>query len=270
MIEFQLSNTFQIEISERINFYEKKRIPLLWILGWFDPKRKMPQSFRDVIRQHRNNAFVLDKAAIEESRKRHTLVLTCYLLNKTGDCDTQKPVRFDKLHFPKPGLPYHLPYCEDRIVKPRLKEIKERRLLGRVLLEKWEKDRSKLLEGLKPPLDILFAAAYSIVSRAAGKEHNYASKHPNVIAMLNTFLYWDKLSPYTDLLTQLIKNTAANTLLTTSVGKHLRRHAALEQKDEKSYEWKLLKKFFPEALDPSVRNLLRLYDKLPKWAQPDS
>ncbi len=80
-IEFQMSSTFQTEISARCKHYEYEDIPLLWILFGIDTIGTIQQSFRDVIRRHRGNAFVLDDAAITASREQQTLVLSCFLDN---------------------------------------------------------------------------------------------------------------------------------------------------------------------------------------------
>jgi hypothetical protein len=59
-IEFQLSNTFQTEISSRCLHYEREQVNLIWVLYGQDPHPKnFPQSFRDVTRRHRGNAFFL-------------------------------------------------------------------------------------------------------------------------------------------------------------------------------------------------------------------
>jgi competence CoiA-like predicted nuclease len=67
-IEFQLSGTFQTEISARCKNYEYAGIPLLWILFGMDTSADVQQSFHDVIRRHRGNAFVLDPSACPEGR----------------------------------------------------------------------------------------------------------------------------------------------------------------------------------------------------------
>ena len=76
-VEFQMSGTFQTEISFRGKHYEREGIPLLWVLFGIDTDSQISQSFLDVIRRHRGNAFVLDTRAIEASKKQRTLVLSC-------------------------------------------------------------------------------------------------------------------------------------------------------------------------------------------------
>ena len=79
-------------------------------------------------------------------------------------------------------------------------------------------------------------------------------------------------TPYARLLTALIENTSQRALLTGTVGKHLRqsitghRLGHVEQADEKSPEWQLLRELLPEALDPFIRQRLKDAGALPSWA----
>ena len=260
-VEFQMSGTFQTEISARCKHYEYEGIPLLWILFGIDMARPVQQSFLDVIRRHRGNAFVLDPEAIAESRKQKTLVLTCYLYR--GDWfESPKLVRFDELFFPRSKLPYH----EDCIVPPLLAEIKQRRNPWFKALDAWDRDAP--LHGLEYRQGLLVAAAFSIVANANGNCRNYASKHPNIRAMLNTYLSKGKFARYTNLLTHLIQNTAEVSLLHTTVGDHLRRYSDQDQADEQSPEWQFLRELLPEALDLEVHDQLEYLDALPAWAKP--
>lgn len=261
-IEFQLSGTFQTEISARCKHYEYEGIPLLWILFGVDTSADVQQSFRDVIRRHRGNAFVLDPSAVAASKEQKTLVLTCYLRNDEG-FDAPKLVRFDELTIPRSKLPFH----EDRIVTPLLAEIEGRRRPWFEALADW--DHFGPLCDLERPQSLLVAAAFSIVATANGKERNYASGHPNIRAMLNTYLHSGTLAPYTNLLSKLIANTSMADLLATKVGDHLRRHSAYHQEDEQSSaEWRLLRHLLPEALDPVIRDELTYLNVLPGWAIP--
>lgn len=262
-IEFQLSGTFQTEISARCKHYEYEGIPLLWILFGIDTARPVQQSFLDVIRRHRGNGFVLDAAAIAESRKQETLVLSCYL-RKGSDFDAPKLVRFDELKIPRSKLPYY----EDRIVEPRLAEIDARRRPWFMALRNWDHDAP--LCDLKRPQSLLVAAAFSIVATANDKDCNYASNHPNIRGMLNTYLHSGTFGPYADLLTLLIQNTKCSKLLDTNIGVHLQRHRNRVQVDKGSREWQLLQHLLPEALDSVVREELIYLDALPDWAStPD-
>lgn len=261
-VEFQMSSTFQTEISARCKHYEREGVPLLWILFGIDTKTQVQQSFIDVIRRHRGNAFVLDPPAVEASKEQRTLVLNCYMRSGDG-FDPPKLVRFDELTIPRSKLPYH----EDRIVTPLLADIEQRRRPWFSSLAKW--DHSAPLHGLERPQSLLVAAAFSIVAAANGKERNYASGHPNIRAMLNTYLHAGAFSGYTDLLTRLIGNTAMAGLLKAKVGEHLRRHRSEAQADERSPEWSMLRHLLPEALDPVVREELRYLDALPVWASTE-
>jgi len=100
VVEIQLSNTFQTEISERCKHYEREGMPILWLLSDLTDKRHIPQCFEDVIARHRGNAFVLDFEATEKSKELKTLILKSY--PRSGD-KFLKPelVRFDELQFPK-------------------------------------------------------------------------------------------------------------------------------------------------------------------------
>lgn len=261
-VEFQMSGTFQTEISARCKHYEREDIPLVWVLFGIDTTVQIPQSFVDVIRRHRGNAFVLDQTAIAASREQRTLVLTCYLRNVDGGLDPPVLVRFDALTIPRSRLPY----CEDRVVGPRLAQIEAARRPWFAELSKW-KDRYKPLRNLDRPQSLLVAAAFSIVATANGNHRNYASEQPNISAMLNTYLNNGDFASYTKLLTKLIRNTSIAESLKPSVWEHLRRHRDSDQADEHSAEWLLLRELLPEALDPVLREELLHLDALPAWAR---
>jgi hypothetical protein len=259
-VEFQMSGTFQTEISARCKHYEREGVPLLWILFGIDTARALPQSFRDAIRRHRGNAFVLDAAAVAASRDQKTLVVSCYATN--GDAlEGPKLVRFDELTIPRSKLPY----WEDWLVTPRLKDIESRRRPWFRDLAGW--DHFRPLSTLDRTQSLLVAAAFSIVAEANGKEINYASKHPNIRAILNNRLHSRKFAPYADLLTRLIENTAISDLLRSTVGDHLRRYRDDMQAGPQSSEWQLLRHLLPEALDPVLREELHYLDALPDWAR---
>lgn len=184
-VEFQMSGTFQTEISDRCKHYEREGIPLLWILFGIETSVDLSQSFVDVIRRHRGNAFVLDRFAVAASREQRTLILSCYMCDPNGGLEQPVLVRFDELIVPCSRLPYH----EDRIVKPQLDAINERRRPWFRELKRW-KDRSEPLRDLKKPQSLLVAAAFSIVASAAsGTVINYASNQNSISAMLNTYLH---------------------------------------------------------------------------------
>lgn len=259
VVEFQMSGTFQTEISARCKHYEWEDMPLLWVLFGIDPSASLPQSVRDVIRRHRGNAFVLDHTACEASRDARTLVLKCYLQNGEG-FDPPKLVRFDELTVPRSQIPYF----EDRIVKLIKEDIQKYRIPWFRAVRNW--DHSQGIKHLDRTQTLLVAAAFSLVATANGNERNYASKHPNIRSMLNTYLSTGIFSHVADLLTTLIKSTSAVALLDGSVGVHLQRYRADRQVGPNSVEWQLLRKLFPEALDPIIREELDYLDALPEWA----
>ena len=271
-VEYQMSHTFQTEVSQRCIHYDREGIPLLWVLSSFDPER-VPQAVSDVIHRHRGNAFVLDQNAITASREQRTLVLTCYLSNGVA-YDAPVLVRFDTLTFPGSRCPF----LEDRLAGPLLEQIKSKRLPYFRALRAWGDRMNNLplteLEQFaeRQRIDRLVAAAFSIVAEAAGKPENYASDHPNIRAMLNTFQNSGSLAPFARLLTTLIENTSQRDLLKGKVGEHLERSITshrlghVEQVGEQSPEWRLLRDLLPEALDPFVRQRLIDAGALPAWA----
>lgn len=271
-VEYQMSHTFQTEVSQRCIHYDREGIPLLWVLSSLDPNR-VPQPVSDVVHRHRGNAFVLDQAAVAASREQRTLVLSCHMSNGAG-YDAPVLVRFDALTFPESKRPY----LEDRIAKPLLDQIAALRLPYFRALRGWVDRMADLpLDDLeifaeRHRVDRLVAAAFSIVAEAAGKPENFASEHDNIKGMLNTYQNSGSLAPYARLLITLIENTSERALLKGSVGEHLRRsiaghrHGHVEQVDEKSSEWMLLRELLPEALDPFVRQRLKDAGALPAWA----
>jgi hypothetical protein len=275
VVEYQRSSTFQNEVTDRTLHYAREGISLLWVFSHLD-RHNLKQSFRDVIRRHRGNAFVLDQAAVAASREQQTLVLSCHL--RQGDTfDPPVLVRYDSLTIPNQNLPFY----EDRIVAPLLSRIDARRRHYFPALADWVKaervgpiqiDELQAFERRKA--DRLIAAAFSIVATANGKKTNYASRHPELREMINNFLDLGSIAPYADLLETLIKNTAQRGLLETSVATvmdrvrngWIKRPAPTPQVGEKSQEWLLLRELLPEALDPVIRAELAFYDALPRWA----
>ena len=270
-VEYQMSHTFQTEVSQRCIHYDREGIPLLWVLSSFDPDR-VPQAVSDVVHRHRGNAFVLDQAAVMASREQQTLVLSCFMSNGQT-YEGPVLVRFDALTFPESKRPYF----EDRLAKPLLEKIAERRLPYFHALRAWGDRLTDLpLADLAPfqerhRVDRLVAAAFSIVAEAAGKPENFASEHDNIKGMMNTYQNSGSLAPYSRLLTVLIGNTAQRSLLDGTVGKHLRqsitghRLGQVAQVSEDSQEWQLLRELLPEALDPFIRQRLKDVGALPAW-----
>lgn len=265
-VEYQMSNTFQTEISQHCLHYEREGIPLLWVLSSFDAA-SISQAVSDVIHRHRGNAFVLDQRAVSASRRESTLVLSCFVSNGEN-FESAKLVRFDKLKFPISNLPYF----EDRVTQNILQKICSKRSLYFRPLREWGHRTENLpIDALaqfadRARIDRLVAAAFSIMTFADGKFENFASNHKDIKAMLNTYLNLGKLSPYANLLTALIKNTSQSSLLQGTVKEHLNRAASVNQVREGEPEWRLLQELFPEALDPFIRQRLKDADALPAWA----
>ncbi|MEN6544283.1 hypothetical protein [Parvibaculum sp.] len=292
--EVQLSNTFQTEISARSIHYEREGVSLIWIFYGIDPRTDdIPQSFRDVIRRHRGNAFTLDRYSIRASRENKTLMLTCYMKNAEESFDDPILVRLDKLIFPNEnGLCYH----EDRITKALKHRINERRKpwfdLFNVLEPGWDERStahpeaietfSKLGEAVstlsywdtfeesKFAVLRLISIVFSILAFANGKERNYTTRHPNIRAMLNTLLHTSTATQrYAELLRELISSTRAHGLLNGSVGQHIERamkavEGNLCLRDEP--EWRIMSYLIPEVFDPLMREELLYLGALPAWA----
>jgi hypothetical protein len=277
VVEYQRSRTSQNEVTARTLHYAKEGISLLWVFSHID-QINLPQSFRDVIRHHRGNAFVLDQAAVAASREQKTLVLSCYLQN--GELfEPPVLVRYDRLTVPKQNLPFY----EDRIVAPLLDSIALRRRSYLPALQAFvENGRSGVIDveelesfgEQRRSVDRLIALAFSIVETAAGRKTNFATGHPDFKEGINNSLDVGPVRQYADLLETLIQNTAARGLLKTKVRNLLdgaRSGYAMHmyptpQVDEKSREWALLRQLLPEALDPVVRAELDFYESLPEWA----
>lgn len=298
VVEVQLSNTFQTEISARCTHYEREGVPLLWVLYGFDPELQgVPQSFIDIIRRHRGNAFVIDQEAITASVERKTIVLKCYLQNSGEGFSASKLVTIDELTFPKIGLPY----LDDRITKEILAKIDAARrpcfaFLGGInglprWIEKNSPERKALFTSLRsitPNLSIwestaeqeeevilrLISAIFSIIATANGKPKNYATQHPNIVAMLNTWLQTRHDIPrYALIFEFLLKRTPLAHLLNQSVGQHIQR---AKQKMEGNLcldgeaEWIITRHLVPEVFNSVIRSELHYLSSLPAWAQVES
>jgi len=265
-VEFQMSNTFETEISDRSKFYEREGIPLLWILGIDFPTKSLPQNFRDVIRRHRGNMFLLNRAAIEASVEQNTLILACALQNEEG-FDQPRLVRIDDLTIPQAGCPY----LEDRIIEPIFKKSDSARNRWFGHVRAWYKVRGwetgDLIKDLSMPVSRLLAAAFSIYETAGENPANYASGHPNIKAMLNNHLHHGHFKEYARLIETILRNSSLEHLLSGTVGEHITRCQCTPQRDEKSPEWRFLAELFPEVLDPKMRDFLKNLDALPAWAK---
>lgn len=292
-VEIQLSNTFQTEISGRCLHYEREGVNLIWVLYGIDPARDdIPQSFRDVIRRHRGNAFVIDHEAIQASREQQTVVVKCYLKGRDDTFDAVTLVRIDALKFPQSGLPYY----EDRITSNLKAEIDERRGPWFRALEPYSNNwdwtivrdpaiRQALTslyarfeqpsslcgdEGEETAVIRLIAVVFTVVSAANGRFRNYATRHDNIRAMLNTLLNGvEDVQRYALLLEHLLVNCNQHALLQGTVGQHLERAKKVTEGNlclEGEPEWKVLAYLVPEIFDRITRAELIYLDALAAWA----
>lgn len=298
IFEVQLSKTFQTEISARCTHYEREGAALIWVLYGLDPQRdELPQSFVDVIRRHRGNAFLLDRESVAASEEQKTIVLKCYLQRSDGTFDPPRLVRFEELTFPTDALPY----LEDRISKAIIDRISEIRYPCFAYLKTIEgikygvenrtPEREKFLAVLReitPQLSSwgktkvdeenailrLIACVFSLVSVANGKPKIYGTKQPNVIAMLNTWLNGrEELQRCAPIFRHLLKSTPLAHLANGTLGQHLDRAEAQMSGNLTLHgepEWILLERLVPEVFDPRIREQLRYLEKLPAWAQNES
>lgn len=295
-VEVQLSNTFQTEISARCLHYQREGIPLIWVLYGIDPLADaIPQSFHDVIRRHRGNAFLLDKEAIDASKAQRTLVLKCYLKRADGGFNAGALVRIDKLIFPNGGLPY----LEDRVTENLRRELSAVREPWFKLLEPLRQgwDRRVLnnpviisaFETLRKSFGVLtiweintrdetfailrlISVVFSVVSTANRHERNYATRHPNIRAMLNTLLHIPGgIQRYALIIEKLLARTSLCELLEGTVGRHLGRAKIAKEGNlclEGETEWKIITYLVPEVFNPVTREELIYLGALPSWAIP--
>jgi len=280
VIELQLSSTFQTEISGRCTYYSRERIPLIWVLHNIHEYASIPQSVKDVVRRHRNNAFVIDRDSIRESYDKNTLVFKRYLL--TGDSfDSPELVTIDSLTVPnKQTLPYH----EDHLAPALRAKIDDRRLPFFTFFKQWKKksthpkDIKRILDTLKEqvPEDFIFmiAATFSIVATlSTGIDKNYASNDPNVRAMLNSYFNGNRLARYADMMEFILGRVKPTSSTCPNITTHaVNRNIALRKDDTEqvgieSKEWKAMEWLLPEVFDECERELLRFTEQLPCWVQ---
>lgn len=280
VIELQLSSTFQTEISGRCTYYSKEGIPLIWVLHDIHEYASIPQSIKDVVRRHRNNAFVIDRDSISASYERSTLVFKRYLLTESS-FDSPELVTIDSLTVPeKQTLPYH----EDHLAPGLKAKIGDRRLPFFNFFRQWShkstppKDIKRILETLpeRVPEDFIFmiAAAFSIVATLSkGVDRNYASKDPNVRAMLNSYFNGKRLARYADMMEFILGRTRPTSITcpditTDAINRNIAlRKADTEQVGIEANEWKIMEWLLPEIFDECTRELLRFTEQLPRWVQ---
>jgi hypothetical protein len=116
----------------------------------------------------------------------------------------------------------------------------------------------------------LIAIVFSVISVANGKHRNYASRHENIKAMLNTFLNAESgIQIYVLIIERLLRLTSQHHLLGGTVGKHIERaKRAMEGNLCLDYEpeWDIMRYLVPEVFDAVIRDELIYLDVLPTWA----
>jgi hypothetical protein len=288
-LELQLSNTFQTEVSGRARFYNKEGIGLIWIFHKFDPSlNSIPTSFLDVIHRQKGNAFVLDLDAKLASVEENTLCLKCYLQKKVG-FEEGKIVRIDQLKIPQRDCMY----LEDRLVQPIIDENQAYRQKWRRMLRQQDSpyDAVEVLKGNDLKNDIsnssdlgvavkFISVILSVLANAAKQNVLYATKQPNLVAMLNTYLNTKNLSGlarYATLIEELLNATKHDLPKNCSVYDHIRR----AKESEKSFallerqvkitdpNGDILKRLVPEIFDRHQRTFLKEYEALPLWVRPE-
>lgn len=271
VIEFQMSNTFQIEISNRCIHYEREKIPLLWILSDLDFNKRPAQCFKDIMQRHRGNAFVMDSKAFNESQRLKTLILSCYL-NEEAEISGPHLVRFDELKKDSNFLFYY----KDCIVSPIIAEAKDNRKKWYKALENMKSlstTDTAIEEAInKTPCEIsyerlrLIAATFSIALAANNKWKNYLDRQPTISAMINTFLNKRATAKYAIVISNILNNTKAGELVNPSVWSHINRELSnTEQIRAGAPEYKIMKFLLPELFDPLVQEKLEYYEEFPEW-----
>jgi hypothetical protein len=303
-LELQLSRTFAPEIAARGRYYGREDVALIWVLYGIAPgDEDVPQSFRDVIRRHRGNAFIFDQGAMRASVEANTLVLRCFLKNRDGSFSRPRLVRLDGLTFPANGLPYFEDRRSPVLVGPA-KEGRKRWLdaiaqidlkQGRVGYKVPEFDPAyasliRQVCGLREWIQAIWAnerqpkhhffavmtVLFSIARTAHdGRDRNLATLHSGkgaMVAMLNTRLHADEYAPYATLIEAMLMGTSADRLLSTpSLPQHIRQAKdAAAQVLPGHPVWEAAVYLFPEVLRPIVREELESLGELPDWANPTS
>ncbi|UVC15320.1 DUF6035 family protein [Mesorhizobium onobrychidis] len=289
VLEVQLSNTFQPEISERGIFYEKKKMPLIWILHGVEPKlSNLPSSYRDVILRHKQNAFALDAEAIQASEQGRTLILKCFLLDKAGSVTETQLVRFDSLTFPEMGLPYYR-----NLLLPDLEAIRARRHPWVAALKALKAKTDGNWYASSMGIDQVEAAFNALPDPPRTREDRY--DFARMIAIVLTLLF-EATDKYQDLVYNDLANATAalnaflsrggsqqavasivETLITRSVlsqklkpsvHNHIKKAKAAEpvQIELGHPFFAMLAWLVPEIFDEAVREELALADALPTWA----
>jgi len=279
VLELQLSKTFQTEIVARSFHYDREKIPIIWVLYGTDMKHgALPQSFIDVIREHRENAFLIDAESCEASRREKTLILKCFEREGDGFSSGQL-VKIDDLTFPSKGLPYYSDKitpairqsCQDRR-KQILRSMMEQPLSG--LLEEellrlsWMIPHNMRSDSALRQLKLL-AVVFGVISHGANKPLGFYGKQVNLSWTINQ-LYNDEANwPVAQFIERVLVATDQKNKLTP---KCKERHTVALSSDSlavDSPEERTLKHFVAEVFDPLIHNFLSHYGALPSWMHVD-
>jgi hypothetical protein len=301
-LEVQLSQTFAPEIAARGRYYGREDVALIWVLYGIAPTDEdVPQSFRDVIRRHRGNAFVFDQVAMQASVKANTLTLRCFLKKEGGGFSRPRLVQLDDLTFPANGLPFFEDRRTPLLIGPA-KEARERwlsaiacvdlnrgsagykitqfdpayaSLIRHVAgLREWVQELWELERRPKHHFFAVVTVLFSIARTAhSGKDRNLATLHSGkgaMVAMLNTRLHAEEYRRYAALIEAMLKGTASDRLLAApSLVQHIRHAKDVEAQILPDHPmWEAAAYLFPEVLQPIVREELWELGELPPWAVP--
>lgn len=293
VFELQLSYTSVTEVSDRYLHYRREGANLIWVLVGIDGMlHDLPQNFRDVIRRHRGNAFVLDQNAVRTSNERRTLVLTCLLQREDGTFDAPRQIGIEELTFPEVGLAFF----EDRIVGPLLARCAQGREPWYAALRSigpdWDFRKFRLPEVIRAVDSVadlqprllsdqwealaflkLMAAILTTVNAAADSPENLLSRQPNIKATLNSALNnkSDRLMDCAPVFEFLIERSPLSGLLRDTVGRHIdraRTQLGGSVIGPHSWQWEACRRLVPEVFDSGVREQLAYYRSLPGWASP--
>lgn len=116
----------------------------------------------------------------------------------------------------------------------------------------------------------LVAVVFSVLSTANGHTRNYATRHDNIRAMLNTLLNGvEEIQRYAVLIERLLRHTNQNNLLAGKVGEHIERAKRAMEGSlclEGEPEWEVMAYLIPEVFDRVTREELVYLGALPAWA----
>jgi hypothetical protein len=304
-LEIQLSNTFATEIAERGRHYGREGVGLIWVLFDVDPrKEELRQSFRDVVRRHRGNLFVLDNDAIEASEKKNTLILSCYVKKQDDTYSAPKRISLYDLTIKPPKMPYfqdvRTEFLLQRGSDARARwwiALKAGRKIGNEGnrwaavefaaayaslrhhvpdIRQWRLDKGEA-EGwwaaeTREHLYRVIAILFSIASTAKrGIDANYIGGEQSLLAMLNARLNGAEFSPYASLIETMLSRTCASDRLDKPTLRIKLAAARLRSEDQVTdghTVWKAASWIFPEVFDGNIRDELTGFGTLPIWAQP--